>query len=355
MRKIALLICFFAIVCFFSNCTNESNNHRVLVFALTKGYHHESIPYGIAAIKKLGEQNHFEVDTTTDASMFNDKDLKQYRAVIFLSTTGNILNSDEQVAFQRYIEAGGGFLGIHAAADAEYNWAWYNKLVGAYFKSHPNDPNVRKATIVVTDTANPATKGLPARWERTDEWYNYKNISADIKVLAMLDEESYEGGENGKYHPVAWYHQYDGGRAFYTGGGHTKESFSEPLFLQHLAAGINYAMGADSVKLDYSKSYAVKAPEENRFTKVILSNDLNEPMELAVAPSSFVYFIERSGNFYAYNPTANTTKLVYKFPVLPDTKEAFGNGLLGVTIDPDFKNNKHIYFFYTPDKQPAHQ
>src|SRR6266496_6850475 len=104
MRKTALLICFFAIVCFFSNCTNESNNRRVLVFALTKGYHHESIPYGIAAIKKLGEQNHFEVDTTTDASMFNDKDLKQYRAVIFLSTTGNILNSDEQVAFQRYIE-----------------------------------------------------------------------------------------------------------------------------------------------------------------------------------------------------------------------------------------------------------
>ena len=355
MRKVALLMYVFVTVCFFSNCRNESNDRRVLVFTLTKGYHHESIPDGVAAIRKLGEQNNFKVDTTADATDINDDNLKKYRAVVFLSTTGNILNSDEQVALERYIEAGGGFVGIHAAADAEYNWAWYNKLVGAYFKSHPQNSNIRKATIVITDTTNAATKMLPARWERTDEWYNYKNISADIKVLAMLDEDSYEGGENGKFHPIAWYHQYDGGRAFYTGGGHTKESYTEPLFLQHLAAGINYAMGADSIKLDYSKSYAVKAPEENRFTKVILSNDLNEPMELAVAPNNFVYVIERSGNFYAYSNATNTTKLVYKFPVLPDTKEAFGNGLLGVTIDPDFQNNKYIYFFYTPNTQPAHQ
>ena len=139
MRKIALFIFFFALIFFFSNCRTESNDRRVLVFTLTKGYHHESIPAGIAAIKKIGEEQHFNVDTTTDASVFNDDDLKQYKAIIFLSTTGNILNSDQQVALQRYMEAGGGFMGIHAAADAEYNWAWYNKLVGAYFKSHPHE------------------------------------------------------------------------------------------------------------------------------------------------------------------------------------------------------------------------
>ncbi|MGN6618447.1 MAG: ThuA domain-containing protein [Ilyomonas sp.] len=353
MKKIFYFVCSIILFTFFSACKN--NSRSVLVFTKTKGFHHESIPAGVAAIQKLGKEHHFDVDTTSDASKFNDDDLKDYKAVIFLSTTGNILNSDQQVALQRYIEAGGGFVGIHAAADAEYNWGWYNKLVGAYFKSHPGNPNVRTATIVVSDTANPAMNGIPEKWERTDEWYNYKNIMPDIHVLAKLDEDSYEGGENGRDHPIAWYHDFDGGRAFYTGGGHTTESFSEPLFLQHLAGGIEYAIGSDSLKLDYSKAYATKAPEENRFTKVVLTNDLNEPMEMAVAPSGFVYLVERSGNFYAYDPKANATKLVYKFPVMPDSKQAFGNGLLGMTIDPDFATNKFIYFFYTPNKEPLHQ
>lgn len=337
------------------SCSSGSGSRKVLVFIKTMGYHHESIPAGVSAIEQLGKTNHFEVEATEDAAVFNDNDLKQYRAVIFLSTTGNILNADQQVALQRYIQAGGGFMGIHAAADAEYNWAWYNKLVGAYFKSHPTDPNVRKATVVVKDTAHPAMKGLPEKWERTDEWYNYKNISAGLNVIATLDEDSYEGGENGRNHPIAWYHEYDGGRAFYTGGGHTTESYSEPLFLQHLAGGIAWAMGPDSLQLDYSKAYAVKAPEENRFTKTVLTNDLNEPMEIAVTQSGVVYIVERSGNFFAYNPTDNTTKLVHRFNVLPDTDDAFGNGLLGMTIDPDFATNKLIYFFYSPNEQPAHQ
>lgn len=353
MNKIASAICLAMAMIFFYGCQSDSGGRKILVFTKTKGYHHESIPAGVAAIRQLGKDNNFGVDTTDDASAFNDDNLKKYRAVVFLSTTGNILNSDQQVAFQRYIEAGGGFMGIHAAADAEYNWAWYNKLVGAYFKSHPGNPNVRTATVNVKDTGNIAMKGIPEKWQRTDEWYNYKNINADLNVVATLDEDSYEGGENGKDHPIAWWHDYDGGRAFYTGGGHTTESFSEPLFLKHLAGGIAYAMGADSLKLDYTKAYATKAPEENRFTKTVLTNDLNEPMEIAVTPNKTVYIIERSGNFYAYNPTANTTKLVHKFKVLPDTKEAFGNGLLGMTIDPDFATNKFIYFFYSPDSLPT--
>lgn len=353
MKKIAYSICLLIVVLFYNGCKTDSDLRKVLVFTKTKGYHHESIPAGVAAIEQIGKENNFSVDVDSNSNVFNDDNLKKYKAVIFLSTTGNILNSDEQVAFQRYIEAGGGFMGIHAAADAEYNWAWYNKLVGAYFKSHPGNPNVRKATLVVKDTANLAMQGIPAKWERTDEWYNYKNINADLNVIATLDEDSYEGGENGKDHPIAWYHDYDGGRAFYTGGGHTKESYSEPLFLKHLAGGIKYAMGADTAKLDYSKAFAVKAPEENRFTKTVLSNDLNEPMEIAVTQSGVVYIVERSGSFYAYKPSDNSTKLIYKFKVLPDTKQAFGNGLLGMTIDPDFATNKFIYFFYSPDSLPT--
>ncbi len=354
MKKYGLLSLLLISSFQFFSCNNKSQKTRILVFAKTAGYYHESIPAGFAAIQKLGEENNFDVDTTRDASLFTEKTLKKYNAVVFLNTTGNLLNADQKVAFQRYIQAGGGFAGIHAAADAEYKWPWYNKLVGAYFMSHPGNPNVREAAIDVKDTAHASMKNIPMRWTRTDEWYNYKSINPAIKVLATLDEDSYEGGENGNRHPIAWYHDYDGGRAFYTGGGHTTESFSEPLFLQHLAGGIKYAIG-DSVKLDYSKAYAVKAPEENRFTKVILSDDLNEPMELAVAPDKSVYFVERSGGLYRYDPVSNSTKLMYHFPVLADTKEGFGNGMLGMTIDPDFDKNNFLYFFYTPDKSPARQ
>ena len=217
----------------------------VLVFSKTSGYYHESIPDGIAAIQKLGSENDFQVDTTKDASKFTESNLRKYKAIVFLSTTQDVLNDDQQKAMESYIKSGGGFVGIHAAADTEYKWPWYNKLVGAYFKSHPNNPNVRNAVINVTDKSHPSTKELPEKWERSDEWYNYKDINPDLKVLARLDESSYEGGENGDNHPIIWYHEYDGGRAFYTGGGHTKESFQDPVFMKHVLGGIEYAMGEE--------------------------------------------------------------------------------------------------------------
>lgn len=358
MRKLNLsrinfsVLLFFAVTISLSSCTDDTP--RVLVFTKTAGFYHESIPNGIEAIQKLGAENGFKVDTTKDASHFTDSQLKRYSAVVFLSTTQNVLNADQQVAFERYIQAGGGFVGIHAAADTEYEWPWYNRLVGAYFLNHPNDPNVRQATINIIDTTHSATKGLPLHWHRNDEWYNYKSIYTGIQVVAELDEKTYEGGENGAHHPIAWYHAFDGGRAFYTGGGHTKESFSEPLFLKHLLGGIRYAMG-ENVKLDYAKSYAVKTPEENRFTKTILSNDLNEPMELAIAPDGRVFFAERSGSVYVYLPSENKTILVHKFNVMPDSKENFGSGVLGLTLDPDFDKNNYVYLFYTPNEMPIHQ
>lgn len=327
---------------------------RVLVFSKTKGWYHESIPAGIKAVMELGKENNFIVDTTKDAALFNEKNLEKYDAVIFLNTTGNVLNAEQQVAFERYIQSGGGYAGIHSSADTEYEWPWYNQLVGAYFLSHPNNPNVRKATVYVTDSLHESTKGLPSRWERSDEWYNYKNINGSVNVVAWLDESSYEGGEHQDEHQIAWYHDYDGGRAFYTGGGHTIESYSEPLFRKHILGGIQYAMGKN-VKRDYKKAYSVRSPEDNRFTKEILSNDLNEPMEMAVADNGSVYFIERSGNFYHYDPATKSTNLVHRFQVLRDTKEGMGNGLLGITLDPGFAKNRFIYFFYTPDKKPVAQ
>jgi cytochrome c len=215
---------------------------RILVFSKTAGFKHASIPHGIAAIQKLGQENDFRVDTTKNAAYFNDDSLKNYQAVVFLSTTQDVLDAGQQLAFERYIQAGGGFAGIHAAADTEYDWPWYNKLVGAQFLSHPQ---IQTATIRVTDKSHPATAALPDNWSRLDEWYNFKSIYPNIKVLATLDETTYEGGQNGQEHPIIWYHEFDGGRAFYTGLGHTNESYSEPAFLGHLLGGIKYAMGKE--------------------------------------------------------------------------------------------------------------
>ncbi len=325
-----------------SSAANPSaSKPRIFVFTKTKGYYHESIPTGAAAVMKLGNENNFSVDTTADARYFVEDSLKNYTAVIFLSTTGNVLNADQQVAFERYIQAGGNFMGIHAATDTEYDWPWYNKLVGAQFLSHPRQ---QKVTINVIDKNHPATSFLPDKWERFDELYNYKSVQPDLKILANLDETTYQGGQMGDIHPFVWYHEFDGGRAFYTGGGHTRESYSDTLFLQHLLGGIKYAIG-NNTALNYSKSYAVKAPEDNRFTKTVLSDDLNEPMELTVAPDGRVFFTERSGKFYMYDPVAKQTKLLYDFPA--KAVEKYLNGLIGITLDPDFKQNNYIYFFYS--------
>lgn len=252
MKKATLLILASVITGMAGSCqqqapgkdnNRDTNPDRILVFTKTAGYYHESIPDGIAALQKLGKDNGITVDTTKNADLFTSDNLRQYRAIVFLSTTGDVLNNEQQAAMEKYIHDGGGFVGIHAAADTEYDWPWYNNLVGAYFKSHPNNPNVRKAVVNVTDKNHLATRQLPDQWERSDEWYNYRNIYAKIKVLALLDESTYEGGENGDSHPIIWYHAYDGGRAFYTGGGHTSDTFREPRFIQHLLGGIKYAMG----------------------------------------------------------------------------------------------------------------
>ncbi|WP_022823383.1 ThuA domain-containing protein [Hymenobacter norwichensis] len=214
----------------------------VLIFSKTSGFHHESIPAGIRTIQAMGQENNFQVDTTTDAKLFTTAGLRRYQAVIFLSTTQDVLNDDQQNAFQQYIRSGRGFVGVHAATDTEYDWPWYGQLVGAYFNGHPA---VQAATVRVTNTTHPATVGLPAQWARTDEWYNFRNLNPTLTVLATLDESTYTGGTNGPNHPIAWYHEFEGGRAFYTGGGHTNESFDEPLFRQHLLGGIRYAIGKE--------------------------------------------------------------------------------------------------------------
>jgi len=242
-RNIFLLLCFFAGVSFTDSNKNELSlkRNKVLIFSKTNGYRHESIEVGIAAIKKLGAENNFDVDATEDSLYLSDANFKKYKTVIFLSTTGTILGKDQELALQNFIHNGGGFVGIHAATDCEYEWAWYVKMIGGSFLSHPQQ---QEAKLIIVDKTHPSTKHLPATWQRKDEWYNFKNLNPDVTVLIKIDETSYTGGKNGDNHPMAWYHSYDGGKIFYTELGHTNESYSDPLYLQHVLGGIQYAMGA---------------------------------------------------------------------------------------------------------------
>lgn len=217
----------------------QEDANAILIFTKTEGYRHQSIPDGVDAVKELALNNDFKTFHTEDARYFQADSLARFDIVLFLSTTGDILNEKQQQAFEQFIKNGGGFVGIHAAADTEYEWPWYGDLVGAYFKNHPE---IQEARVEVVDKEHPSTSHLPDEWIRTDEWYNYKDINPDINTLMTLDESSYEGGENGDPHPIAWYHEVEGSPVFYTGGGHTSESYEEPQFLEHLLGGIQYVL-----------------------------------------------------------------------------------------------------------------
>ncbi|MBS1709170.1 MAG: ThuA domain-containing protein [Armatimonadetes bacterium] len=213
---------------------------HVLVYSRTAGFRHDSIPDGIAMFKELGPKEGFTVDATEDPAQFTDANLSKYDVVVFLSTTMNVLDGDQETALQNFVEKKGkGWLGIHAAADTEYDWPWYGTLVGAWFKSHPR---IQKAKVDVIDAKTPATKHLPKVWERTDEWYNYRALPvAGCRILLKLDEKSYEGGGMNGDHPICWEHSVGKGRAFYTGLGHTKESYAEEAYRKHVMGGLKWA------------------------------------------------------------------------------------------------------------------
>ena len=246
---------------------------RILVFSETAAFRHSSIDEGVTAIRKLGAENNFQVDASEESSLFTDENLALYDAVVFLSTTGDVLNEEQQAAFERYIQAGGGYVGIHAASDTEYTWKWYGELVGAYFRGHPAQ---QTASIDIEDADDHSTIGLPERWTRFDEWYDFKPINFEqtgnvdysprgqVHVLATLDESSYTGEATGTTdHPISWCQRFDGGRSWYTALGHTEASYLEPEFLSHILGGIEVAAGVATSKACGRKGWHGTNPKNN--------------------------------------------------------------------------------------------
>ena len=221
------------------NCSDQ-NTFSVLVITETKGYVHRSaIKAGKELINNIGNKNNFNVFYSNNSNAITAKNLMDISTIIFLNTTSDILNADEQKVMEDFIKGGKGFVGIHSAADTEYKWNWYGRLVGGYFKNHP--PGTSYAKIETMNNSHVSTKHLDDKWEIKDEWYNYYNLNPDINVLLNLDESTYYGGTHGENHPITWYHQFDGGRAFYTGLGHLAKTYSDQRFIKLLTGGILYA------------------------------------------------------------------------------------------------------------------
>lgn len=216
----------------------EKGELNVLLFSKTNAFRHESIEPGGAALKSYFESHDISSTHTEDSSFFNGNRLSDFDVIIFFNTTGNVLDSVQQESLVQHVRSGKGFVGIHSAADTEYDWTWYTSLVGAQFANHPD---IQPGTIVKIDTSHSACKHLPDRWTRTDEWYNFKQVPSNVNLLLTIDETTYEGGTHINLHPVSWNHTYDGGRSFYTAMGHTVESYQDTLFLEHILQGVIWA------------------------------------------------------------------------------------------------------------------
>lgn len=324
-----------------SSCFQQKDPPRILIFSKTAGYRHASISAGHEALKTICRESGMLSDSTEDSGVFTEKNLSRYAAVVFLNTTGDVLNPDQEAAFERYIQAGGGYVGIHAATDTEYGWGWYGGLSGGYFDSHPA---IQEAHLKIHDHDHPATRHLKGEeWVRKDEWYNLVNLNPNVNLLLSLDESSYENGKMGDNHPISWYHNYDGGRAFYTGLGHTEESYSEPEFLKHIQGGLKYAVG-DNKRLNYSRCRTELRTDPTRFVKTELVNELTEPMEFDMLPDGRILLVERRGAIKIFDPNTGLINIVYKLPVHSEHED----GLMGLALDPNYEKNHWIYLYYSP-------
>ncbi|WND02715.1 ThuA domain-containing protein [Temperatibacter marinus] len=227
----------------------SASQFKVLLFTKTAGWHHETIHDGVSALKLMAKNHDFTLEWHEDSNRITDDFLKSFDVIVFLSTTGDIFNADQQAAMEKFIRSGKGFVGIHAASDTEYDWPWYQKLIGRHFVTHPE---TQTAKLKVVTRKFPGMSLFPDEILWTDEWYDFSEEAVEgLTYLLTVDESSYDteaywgqparGKGMGKFHPISWYHNFDGGRSFYTALGHTPQNYTNPIFLQHVLGGIYWA------------------------------------------------------------------------------------------------------------------
>lgn len=256
MKKIPFIgLWLAALLAFSSQVQADPAQFNVLLFSKMDGFHHKSVNEGVTAIREIAEKHYFNVDWHEDANLINDENLEKYDAIVFLLTTGNILTDEQQGAMERFIQSGKGYVGIHSAADTEYDWDWYTKMVGRTFHIHPV---IQTAELEVLDRKFPGLERMPDNFWWTDEYYEFGAERIDtLNYILSVDEDTYnpvadwgrvKGEGMGDFHPIAWYHKYDGGRAFYTALGHVPATYSDELFREHLFGGIMWAATGKGLK-----------------------------------------------------------------------------------------------------------
>ncbi len=218
---------------------------HILVFSKTSGFRHASISSGLKMLYDLSKQQNWIITATEDASLITDDLLKTIDVAVFLNPTQDVLDDTQQTAFEKFIKSGKGFIGIHASADCEYDWAWYGQLNGGYFKTHPP---AQEATVIMEDTEHVTMKPFKGMktYTTVDEWYTFKeNPRAKVNVLARLDESTVTKSNNDNWkmgdHPLIWWHEFEGSRAYYTVFGHTHEAFQDEKIIEHLKLAVNWA------------------------------------------------------------------------------------------------------------------
>jgi cytochrome c len=313
---------------------DRAPSYRVLVFTKTDGERRPSIRDGVQTIRDLARGNGFQVTVTQDAAAFTQANLATYRAVVFLNTTGNVLNPTQESAFEGFVRAGGGYVGVHAAAETEPDWDFYQQLVGTTVSGVAG---IGRGTVQVADRAHPSTKDMPRALTLTEEWYNFAaNVRGSEHVLATADEKSFAGGAMGFDHPIAWCQDHVGGRSWYTGLGHSIESYRVKAVRNHLLGGIEWAAGA--------KTGDCGATVLGNYEKVTLNDEPGEPMSLAVLPDGRVLHNTRGGEIRLYDPETNASPVITTVPVYSHDED----GLQTLAIDPDFGTNKWVYVYYAP-------
>jgi glucose/arabinose dehydrogenase/PKD repeat protein len=315
--------------------------YEVLFFHLTTGFRHDSIENAITAVEELGVEHGFTVTETQDPTVFNDDDLRDFAAIVMFTDGEETLNTPQRTAFERYIHSGGGFVGLHSASNMDKaDWPWWENLLGGLFDNHPP---IQTATMNVEDADHPATAHLPADWEWTDEWYNFTSDPRDagVHVLLSVDETTYDGGEHGEGHPIAWCSEFDGGRTFYTAIGHEVSHYDDELFRDHIAGGIEWAAGV----LDGDCGEPREGPPTGAaFEKVALDDNTANPMKMDITSDGRVIYVELGGTVKVWHPDTQTVTVAAQLDVF----RAQENGLLGIALDPDFDENNWLYLFNSP-------
>lgn len=313
-----------------ATATATPRDLEVLLFTRTTGFRHPSIADAIRVMTSLPPQEGMVVTHTEDPSVFTDEQLARFDVIVFGSTTGDILDEAQQGVMERFIQGGGGWVGVHSAADTEYQWPWYGRLVGAYFVSHPILPV--EVTVTAEDRSHASTAHLEPEFSFTDEWYNFdRNPRFDNNILLTVDEAGFiypnfpPSPSMGDDHPVAWYKEFDGGRSFYTNLGHRPETWDDPRFLTHLLEGIRWAAGTPT------------------YNRLVISTKASNPLALAVAPDGRVFYVERTGEVRVWQPDSGRVIDAAVF----DVDTSFENGLLGIALDPNFAQNHFVYLYHS--------